>query len=134
MLGIILIIAALAVAIIPQFTDCESQGKAITLVNDNIIAMKCHWKAQAEIPVAACLMLVGIAMTVSKRKESYKNHIVPGLFMGVLVLLISVNLIGVCQNPGMICNSVMKTALSILGSVIIKTKLVCLLVSQKSSE
>jgi hypothetical protein len=47
-LGIALVVIALGIAIIPQFTTCESQGKIITLANGNTIPMKCTWTARAE--------------------------------------------------------------------------------------
>jgi hypothetical protein len=48
-LGITLIVIALAIAIIPAFTDCQSQGRSLALANGGTTAMKCHWTAQAEI-------------------------------------------------------------------------------------
>ena len=40
--GVALVVLALATAIFPQFTDCESQGKMITLANGKTVSMKCH--------------------------------------------------------------------------------------------
>jgi len=51
MVRIALVALALGTAIVPQFTDCASQGKAITLANGKTVEMKCHWTARAEIAV-----------------------------------------------------------------------------------
>ena len=54
-LGIVLVIFALGIAIVPHFTDCFSQGSVLKLANGNTQPMKCHWTAQAEIAVGVPL-------------------------------------------------------------------------------
>ncbi len=54
-----LIVLALLIGVIPQFTDCQSQGKAIQLPNGKTLPMKCHWTARAEIAVAIPLLVSG---------------------------------------------------------------------------
>ena len=56
-IGIALIIIAVALAIVPFFSDCESDGKMITLENGKQISMKCHWTGRAEIGVAVPLLV-----------------------------------------------------------------------------
>ena len=68
--GIALIVVALALAIVPGFTDCQSQGKSISLASGKTVPMKCHWTGVAEIGVAAPLVVVGAVMSFSRRKSN----------------------------------------------------------------
>lgn len=129
-LGIALLVFALATAIIPQFTDCQSQGKAISLPDGRTIPMKCHWTARAEIAVAVPLLAVGALMIVSRRKGSSRDLSIMGGVLGILVVLLPSSLIGVCQSQ-MLCNTVMKPALLALGSLVIITSLVGLVATLK---
>lgn len=114
--GIALVVVALAVAIIPQFTDCQSQGRAITLANGTTIPMKCHWTAQGEIALAVPTLAVGAMMVASRRKESSRYLAVTGAVLGVLIILLPTKIIGVCSTA-MLCNTVMKPSLVALGAV-----------------
>ena len=115
----IMIVLALLIGIVPQFTDCQSQGRALTLADGRQIPMKCHWTANAEIALAAPLLLTGSLLAFNKRRESLRNLSVLGGILGVFVILLPTALIGVCGNPDMICNSVMKPTLIMLGSLLI---------------
>ncbi len=121
-LGIILVVLALAILIIPMFTDCESQGKSITLPNGKTIPMKCHWSGVAEIVAGVPLALVGVLMCFTKKKLGFLILSTIGAVLGILVILIPTTLIGVCTS-GMICETVMKPALTIMGSLVIAVSL-----------
>ena len=114
-IGAILIILALVAAVVPQFTDCESQGKALTLANGKTVAMKCHWTSEASTAVAVPLLLMGGLVIFSKRKETLRALSILGLAFGAFLILLPTALIGVCANPEMICNSVMKPTLILTG-------------------
>jgi hypothetical protein len=116
--AVLMIIIALTIGIVPQFTDCESQGRTLTLANGREIPMKCHWTAQAEVGLAIPLMAVGSLLTFSKRKESFRNLSIMGAVLGAFVILLPTALIGVCGNPEMICNSIMKPFLILTGSLV----------------
>lgn len=116
--GSVLLVLALATAIIPQFTDCESQGKILTLTTGKTVSMKCHWTARAEIPVGASLALVGAMMVTSRRKESQRNLSIMGIGLGALAILLPTSLIGVCSGSTMICHSVMRPILWSAGGVV----------------
>jgi hypothetical protein len=120
----IIIIFGLVVGIAPQFTDCNSQGRAIELANGRTIPMKCHWSAQAEIAVAGPLLAVGGLMGFSRRKESLRALSILGILLGAFVILIPTYLIGVCSNFEMICNSLMKPTLIFGGTVVLVASLV----------
>jgi len=111
----IIIVLALLIAIVPQFTDCESQGKMLTLESGKQVSMKCHWTARAEIAVGVPLLAVGLLMLLSKRKESTRYLGIVGAVLGLMAVLLPAVLIGVCSNDDMICNSLMDPALILMG-------------------
>lgn len=116
-LGIVLIVVALAMAVVPNFTDCESQGGMITLANGKLISMKCHWAGRAEIPVGLSLLVVGGMMAFNRRRVSLVNLSVLGIILSGFALAVPTFLIGTCTTPTMVCNTVMKPALLSLGGV-----------------
>jgi hypothetical protein len=116
-IGVLMMVLALVSGILPQFTDCASQGRALTLANGREIPMKCTWTARAEAAVAAPLLATGLFMTASRRKELFRVLGLMGIILGAAVILLPTSLIGVCGNPDMICNSLMKPALTLTGSV-----------------
>ncbi len=133
-LGIVLVALALGTAIVPQFTDCASQGKAITLANGKTVAMKCHWTARAEIAVGAPLVVVGAMLATSRRKESRRNLSIIGLGLGGLAVLLPTSLIGVCTGPTMICHSVMKPVLMSTGGLAAAIGVLGVVMSQRMKE
>jgi hypothetical protein len=117
--GILLIILALAIMIIPQFLNCYANGGELTLQNGKTVPMKCYWTAIAEITVAAPLLSVGIMMLVSRRKETLFSLSIVGIVLGLSVLALPTALIGVCASPMMLCHSVMYPLLLALGFLVI---------------
>ncbi len=128
--GITLIVLALAIGILPQFTDCHSQGKTIALPNGKTIDMKCHWTARAEIATAAPLAVVGAVMVASRRKENKWLMAGLGSVLGIAVIAIPNGLIGVCSSA-MPCNTVMQPSLTVFGAVAIATSAGSLLLFRK---
>lgn len=114
-----MIVLALLIGIVPQFSDCQSQGRQLTLENGKTISMKCHWSAQAEIALAAPMFVTGSLLAFNERKDTLRNLSVLGAILGIFVILLPTTLIGVCANPDMICNAVMKPTLILLGSFIV---------------
>jgi len=96
---------ALVIGIVPQVTECPSQ------------VMKCHWTAMAEIGVAVPLALLGILAAANRRKGTLGALSILGLALGALAILFPTALIGVCANPMMLCNMVMKPSLILAGIV-----------------
>ena len=115
----VMVVLAILIGIVPQFTDCESQGRHLTLEGGRQIPMKCHWTAQAEVALAGPLFLTGSLMAINKRKETLRGLGFLGIVLGVFVILLPTALIGVCGNPEMICNSIMKPTLISLGGLLI---------------
>jgi len=116
--GVLLVVLALITAIVPLFTDCQSQGRTLSLANGKEVAMKCHWTGRAELALSIPLMAMGLFMIFSRRTESLRNLSLTGIVTGVLMILIPTALIGVCGSAQMLCNSVMKPTLILLGSLV----------------
>lgn len=116
-IGILLIVLALVAAIVPQVTDCQSQGKVITLANGRTIPMKCHWTGQAELVVATPMIAIGGLMLVNRRKETLRALALLGILIGIFIVLLPTYLIGVCASTDMLCNSLMKPVLIFSGTV-----------------
>jgi hypothetical protein len=121
--AVIMILLSVMIGVIPMFTDCESQGRALTLADGRQIPMKCHWTAQAETALAVPLFATGALLTTSKKKETQRNLAILGVILGVFVILLPTALIGVCGNPDMICNSIMKPTLILTGSLVVSLSL-----------
>ncbi len=133
-LGVTLVVLALVMAVVPQFTDCQSQGRSLTLANGNTVAMKCHWTARGEIAVAAPLLVVGVMLAASRRKESQRNLSILGVGLGALAMLLPTYIIGVCANPMMVCNAVMQPTLLGIGGLAAAISLVGLVMAQRKKE
>lgn len=115
----VMIVLAILIGVIPLFSDCESQGRMLTLENGRQVSMKCHWTARAELGLALPMLTVGGLMGFSNRRESRRVLGIGGIALGALAVLFPTALIGVCSNPEMVCNSLMRPALIFLGSIAI---------------
>jgi hypothetical protein len=122
-------ILAVGIAAIPQFTDCLSHGRHLTLADGREIPMKCHWTAQAELGLGLPILAVGALMVGSRRKQSLRGLGLLGLALGAIVIALPTELIGVCGNPAMVCNSTMKPALILMGALVAAISLVTVVVS-----
>lgn len=132
--AVVIIILAVLIGVVPQFTDCQSQGKMLELPNGRQISMKCHWTARAELALAIPAAVVGGLLAFSRRRESARNLSILGIILGGMAVLVPTSLIGVCTSPDMACNSVMKPALILMGSLLLVMSLVTLLASRRMPE
>ncbi len=123
-IGAIVIILALTIGIVPQFTDCLAQGSASELPNGTTIPMRCHWTRQAEVAVALPLGVVGILILFSRRRSTLRALLLVGVTLGIAAFLLPAYLIGVCASEDMICNMLMKPTLLFAGILTIATCLV----------
>lgn len=115
----ILILLAFVVGIVPHYTDCASQGRAIELPNGKTVAMKCHWTGEAELALAAPLVLLGVLEFINnQRRDVLIAMSILGIAVGIFVVLLPTALIGVCANPDMLCNSVMRPTLIFSGVLV----------------
>ena len=129
--GIAIVVLALVVGIVPQFTDCASQGKSLALANGNAVPMKCHWTAMAALGMSIPLLALGGIMAFSRRKETQRALSVLGVAMGAIVALLPTYLIGVCANGMMLCNNTMQPTLLFSGILIGATSLVTFVLARK---
>ncbi len=114
-IGAIIVILALVVGIVPQFTDCLSQGKAMELPSGYTVPMKCHWTRQAEVAIAIPLGLAGILTITSRRRQALRPLLVLVVALGLGAILLPAYLIGVCASEDMICSMLMKPTLLLAG-------------------
>jgi hypothetical protein len=133
-IGIIIIILALVGSIVPQFTDCASQGRELTLANGKTVPMKCHWTSVAALAVGLPLAVLGGLFFFSKRKETHRALAVLGLVLGAFMILLPTALIGVCAMPDMICNAVMRPTMILSGALTMVVCAVALVLSWKTDE
>ncbi len=133
-LGIALVVLALGIGVLPQFTDCLSQGQLTTLANGTQQPMKCHWSAQAEIAVAIPLAAVGVMMTTSRRKGVLTSLSVTGIVLGAMAIAIPAGLIGTCGMATHICNTAMKPAINVLGALAMAGSLGMMILSRKAND
>jgi hypothetical protein len=132
--GIALIVLGLGIGVLPQFTDCYSQGLTSTLANDTVQPMKCHWTAEAEIAIAIPLIGVGAVLTANRRKRTVMSVSILGVLLGAMAIALPSALIGTCVIPTHICNTAMKPALNALGSLAMIGSLGAMVVARKARE
>ncbi len=133
-LGITLAILAIAIAVVPSFTDCQSQGIQMTLMNGMKVPMVCHWTAQAEIAVGSPLFVVGAMLPFTRCRSGLFTLSVMGVVLGLFAILLPTTIIGTCASPAEICNTAMKPILTALGSVAIVGSLGGLLLARRSRQ
>jgi hypothetical protein len=114
-----MIALAIVVGVLPQYTDCLAAGGVITLPNGMTIPMKCHWSAQAELGLAVPLLAVGVLMVIRRRSGDPAALALLSGILGVVIALIPTFLIGVCRNPEMRCNMIMRPSLIFAGILVI---------------
>jgi hypothetical protein len=132
--AVLMVVLALVIGIVPQFTDCQSQGRSLQLANGKTVAMKCHWSATAELALAIPIAVVGLLLGFSRRKESMRNLSILGIVLGAVAILVPTVLIGVCASPDMICNSVMRPILILMGTLLVAISVVTLIASNRITE
>jgi hypothetical protein len=87
-LAALIVVLALVIGIVPLFTDCQSQGRAIALANGSTVPMKCHWTGQAALGMAIPLVGLGSVTAFSWRKETRRVLSVLGILLGAVVILL----------------------------------------------
>src|SRR5512143_295816 len=107
-IAVLLVLMAIGMAVVPMFTDCLSQGRALTTTTGAVVPMKCHWSGVAEMALALPLAAVGVLLALSKNRESRRNLGVLAIALGAAGVLIPTALIGVCASSDMLCNAVMR--------------------------
>lgn len=130
-LGVTMVVLALALAIAPVFTDCESHGKMLTTADGRLVSMKCHWTGIAEIAAAVPLGVAGIYTLTGRRRETTRFAAVVGAASGTLAILLPTVLIGTCMSPSMICNLLMRPILLATGTLAILATVILFAVARE---
>jgi hypothetical protein len=133
-IAVVILILALVVILVPQFTNCSADGRTLTLQNGKTVAMKCTWSAKAELALGIPLLALGVLMAVSRRKETIRSLSIVAGIIGVLVILIPSSLIGVCASADMDCNSIMKPTMIVCGILIILASLAALVLNERKRD
>ncbi len=131
--GILIALFALGIALIPQFSNCQYEGRSLILENGNTVPMRCLWTARAELVTGISLLAVGAMVASSQRKSGQRNLLVLGMVLGVFTILVPTNLIGVCQSK-MLCNTFMRPSMLILGSLTFCASLIGVVMTLKHKE
>jgi hypothetical protein len=132
-LGVAIIALALAIIIIPQFTNCEAQGRMLTLASGKTTPMKCTWTARAEIATGVPIFALGAMMFFVRKRESLRYLGGLGAILGVFAMLLPSVLIGVCSG-NMVCHTVMKPSLLTFGALVTAASLVGITLSLRKGE
>lgn len=114
-LGLAIVIIALVAGIVPALNNCSAGGKMLTTTAGKQVPMKCYWTAQASIAAAFPLGVLGIALALSRRKETRRALALVGATLGVTIALLPTYIIGTCASYEMVCNLVMRPTMIGLG-------------------
>jgi hypothetical protein len=126
-----MILSALALAIAPVFTDCESTGKMLTTADGRNVSMKCHWTGVAEIAAAVPLGIAGVYTLFGRRKETLRFAAIVGAASGLMAILLPTVLIGTCMNAAMTCNVLMRPILLASGILAIAASVALFFVARE---
>jgi hypothetical protein len=153
--GAIIVILALVIAIVPQFTNCQynksmaapttattmagatttmAGGQATTPTTVKAAATtakpRCFYTARAEIAVGVTLFFIGAFMLMGGRRETWRALSVLGIIQGVFAILLPTVLIGICMKNTMICRQEMEPTLYAAGGVVIALSLAAFIVNE----
>jgi hypothetical protein len=151
-LAVLLVIVALIIIIVPQFTNCEygkdraaTETITITTVGSSMGGaqaaaglpyrmMKCFWSARAEIIAGIPLLAVGALLLFARRKETTRVLGIVAIVTGVLTILIPTTIVGTCANSMMVCNTEMKPTLLVAGGLTIALGIAAIVVGEMRRE
>jgi hypothetical protein len=132
-LGVFLVVLGLAIAIIPQFTNCEAQGRRLTLASGATTPMKCTWTARAELATGIPILGIGAMIVFARRNETLRYMGGLSLIMGVFAMLLPTRLIGVCSSS-MQCHTVMQPSLLTFGGLVIGSGIAVMALSLRKGQ
>lgn len=162
-LAILIVVAALVIAIAPQYTNCEAKGGTMPGATSTggapmpsasnmgapqamatpaamggtaakvVAKMKCYWTAHAEIAVGVPLAAAGLLLLFARRRESKRALGVITALLGLSAVLLPTALIGTCVSSGAVCNTTMKPLLLVAGGITIALGVIVLVLAQMSS-
>jgi hypothetical protein len=131
-IGAIFLLLAIAIGVVPQYTNCGVHTGTNAAPDARMNVMKCHWTAMATPAVSVPLFLAGAFLLFSRRGETMRVLAVMGAVLGCFAILLPTKLIGVCANDAMICNVAMKPTLIFSGTIVMIAGLAGLFLAGKS--
>jgi hypothetical protein len=132
-LAVVLIVLALIIIVVPQFTNCYYDGRTLTLESGKQVPMKCLWSARAELITGIPLLVLGILMAVTPRKEPTRSLSILAVVLGALTILVPTALIGVCASADMHCNSILKPTVIVAGILTVLAALAVLVLNERKT-
>ncbi len=163
-LALLIVLAGLVIAIVPQSTNCESQaddgatasaGGRTTLVapvadtaapatlfasmttvaSSSIVPkMKCLWSARGGLVVGITLAVVGGLLFFARRRETRRALAIVSACLGLFAILVPTSLIGTCGSEAMICNTTMKPIMLVAGGIALAASVALLVVNELRRE
>ena len=159
-LALIIVLAGLVIAIVPQATNCEAQGgtmpsastggaataaawdvtapaagtafaSAQTTTVDTIVPkMKCLWSARGGLVVGITLAVVGGLLFFARRKETRRALSIIAAVLGLFTILLPTSLIGTCGSSAAVCNTTMKPLMLVAGGIALIAGLAAVVVNE----
>ncbi len=113
--GISLIVLGIALAALPQFTDCAAHGKFMTTAMGMQMPMHCYGNRTPVLAIGIGMLAVGAVMTFARFKSKGAFFSLAGiaLVLGAGAILMPTQFVGTCGKPTMFCNTMMKP--SVIG-------------------
>ncbi len=133
--AVILFVAAVVVAILPQFYTCWAHGFYLEPMPGKTIPMKDLWTANAEMALGIMVAVVAIGLWFFRERGARTILSILGIVGGFLILIMVTNVlfgIGVCVKPDMPCVVYMRPAIFMLAPIIIVVSAVGLALSLKT--
>ncbi len=132
--AVILFVAAVVVAILPQFFTCQASGFFIEPMPGKTIPMKDLWTAHAVAALGIMVAVVAIGLWFFRERGARTILSILGIVGGFLILIMATDVlfgIGVCRKPDMPCVVYMRPAIYMLASLIMVDSAVGLALSLK---
>ena len=163
-LALLIVLAGLVIAIVPQFTNCEAKADAkstasagartavvtpsadaaepatvfasvTTVASSSIVPkMKCLWSARGGLVVGITLVLAGGLLFFARRKETRRALALVSACLGLFAILVPTSLIGTCGSEAMICNTTMKPIMMVAGGIALAASVALLVVNELRRE
>lgn len=159
-IAVVIVVLALVIGIVPQFTNCDygksmatpAAGTATTTAASGMTTPttmagqsttpttmakavtttkpRCFYTARGEIAVAVPLLIIGIFMLISSRKETWRALSVLAIVEGLFAILLPAVLIGVCLKSTMTCRQEMEPTLYAAGGLTLAVSIAALIINE----
>ena len=116
--GILLLVLGVISVLIPKIILPVCSGQ-LELATGSTAPMKCHWMAQAELPISILIIAVSVLILALKNQQMQLILYVVITMLGLMVILVCTVFIGVCMASGMPCRMGTQPAMIIIGAMIL---------------